>query len=170
MAKQTMVECQQCHHPMIMTNKKRRLCHVCQAERDLRKLTKRGTRARGKTCSSCGGRFFPIRSNFDQCPTCVEFPRPDRFPACKHCGKCYRPAPGLDGTDRGCWVCITSSSANQRKYYNTVRTIVANRISSTETFTFDVPWPPPDDWEGSAHDWAQKHLGPAAQDDDEIVF
>ena len=159
------VPCQQCGHPMLVVNKKRRLCHVCQAERDLRKLTRNGTRARGKSCTACGERFYPIRSNYDLCPTCVEFPRPDRFPACKHCGKCYRPAPGLDDTDRGCWVCITATPKNQKRYYNTVRDLVVERINTPSDFDYKYDWPPPDDWPGSAFDWLSKQ-----EDEKEITF
>lgn len=151
---QILVACTECGHPMLMTNRKRRACHVCQAARDVQKLTRGGTRSRGKSCATCKGRFFPFRSNYDQCPKCVEAQRPDRFPQCRHCHMYYRPAPGLDGTDRGCVVCITSTAENQRRYWRTVHKIRDERIATPCDYEYEIPWPPPDDFKGTANEWA----------------
>lgn len=150
-----MVPCEACGHPMHPINKKRRLCHVCQTQRDVQKLAVRYPAKRGRKCDTCGRDFWPLRDAHRSCPTCVEAPK-SHHPYCSLCGERYRPAPGFDGTHRACIVCVTQDSKHHRRYLAALHDVVDERKANPPDRATMLPWPPPEDFTGSAKEWVQK--------------
>lgn len=112
--------CEICGDEFIQMNKVRKYCTVCQGIRDVqfRPTMKR-------KCSICDTIFYPIKQNYVICNDCREpIERPDKYAACKGCGKHLRPAPGLNSH---CMSCVQRTPKSRHQWLKSVLIMQRNR-------------------------------------------
>lgn len=103
---------------------KRKLCGPCQIHRDIGKATSTPAGYHRK-CNRCRQEFYPFRKAHKTCWRCLEPAENDKWPTCAKCGQRHRPAPGFEGTSRGCTNCVQKSANAQRGYVVALTKIIA---------------------------------------------
>lgn len=114
--------CQNCGDKFMHFVKTRKYCAACQILRDMDFAPKLK-----RKCGTCGKEFFPVRTNYKECPHCRPgLDNPIRFQTkCEICEGHKRLAPH---SDRVCISCVQSDARTRARYVAGLRLKVQARI------------------------------------------
>lgn len=109
--------CESCSDSYSTSWKRQKFCGECQVLRDTR--VRAWFFRQATACAECATATYPIRSDWKICAACArpaELPAP--APACAHCDKRHRIAPGMKNT---CVRCIQQAPEWRDAYIKKLR-------------------------------------------------